>query len=226
MVDEFLFMVYLYYISVCITNYSVGEIIMNNQEKSKTSNLRQKLLMVYHEDGILDMVVGVSLLMLTAVMGFDLPALIGLIGIPLIMYIPIKDSVSTTRIGMIRFESQEVTQRKMHLFLYSGIGALLATSVFALVLSDPSSGFVEIVGNNLTPIFAVLLGGSLFAAGRILNNVRFVVYAIIGAALVLGLYSLGVRIWPAVAVVAVLMESIGITKLLGFLRSYSKKKGE
>jgi hypothetical protein len=197
---------------------------MRNQEKHKTLSLRQKMLMVYHEDGILDMVVGVSVLILAGVMAFDQAVFIGFLGIPLIMYIPIKERVSVPRIGRIRFEAEEVTTRRLLFFLFTGIGALL--TVLALVRVDHTSGIYAAIQNNMVLIFAFLLGGTLFGAGLFLNNGRFKVYALLSLVLVLGLYALSIRLWPAITALSFLMEAVGIYKLVGFLRSYPNENDE
>lgn len=199
---------------------------MRNQEKSKSKGLRQKLLMIYHDDGILDIAVGVTILMLSAVMATEGVVFIGLIGIPIVLYIPIKENVSIPRIGMIRFEAEEVTRKKLFGFLYLGIGAFLTFVILALVRINPSSGIIEMIGNNEIIIFASLLSGTLYVAGRILNNARFSIYALLSLGLVLGLYFIGQRVWPAVAFVGIFMEALGIYKLMGFLREYPLEAGE
>ena len=88
---------------------------MNNQTNPKKSELRSKLLLLYHQDGILDLVVGTCLLLLTLVMAFDQGAFIGLIGIPAIFYIPFKDQIALPRIGLIRFEKTFTDPRSSHI---------------------------------------------------------------------------------------------------------------
>ncbi len=91
---------------------------MNTRDRS--GGLRRKLFMLYHGDGLLDLAAGMTVLLLAAVFAFDAPAFIGLIGIPLILYIPLKDSLAVPRMGLIRFESGEISRRKLLGFLLSG----------------------------------------------------------------------------------------------------------
>lgn len=194
--------------------------MVNNHKKSKSKNLRQKMLMIYHDDGILDLVVGVTILMLAAVMAFEAPAFIGLIGIPLILYIPIKEQVSIPRIGFIRFEAENVSRKRMVFFLLSGIVTFAVFALLALIRAGISPSLVEIIGNNEVLIFAFILAGALFAASRILNNARFLLYTILSLVLVLGAYFIGIRIWLPVSLIGLSMEILGIVKLVNFLRSY------
>lgn len=183
--------------------------------------------MLYHDDGILDIVVGVTILMLTAVMAFEEVAFVGLIGIPLVLYVPIKREVSMSRIGVIRFESQNVTRRRLFVFLGLGCAALLVSAVLVLFRTDPSSLPGGLLQNNLVLVFALILGATLFAAGRIMENLRFVVYALLGLALTIGLsHIIGLRVWTAILILGLLMVTVGTYKLVGFLRTYPLESGE
>jgi len=200
---------------------------MNNHKKSKSKSLRQKMLMVYHDDGILDIVVGVTILMLTAVMAFEKVAFIGLIGIPLVLYIPIKENISIPRIGVVRFRSQDVTRKKLIGFLYLGLAVLLTSLIWVFVGMDSLHELVEVLGNNLVLFFIVILGGTLFAVGLGMNNLRFVVYALLSVILVPSLYYYaGLRVWIAVLIMGLLMEAVGIYKLVGFLRANPMEREE
>jgi len=200
---------------------------MNNHKKSKSKSLRQKMLMVYHDDGILDIVVGVTILMLTAVMAFEKVAFIGLIGIPLVLYIPIKENISIPRIGVVRFRSQDVTRKKLIGFLYLGLAVLLTSLIWVFVGMDSLHELVEVLGNNLVLFFIVILGGTLFAVGLGMNNLRFVVYALLSVILVPSLYYyVGLRVWIAVLITGLLMEAVGIYKLVGFLRANPMEREE
>lgn len=199
---------------------------MTKQNSVKSKSLRQKLLMVYHDDGILDMAVGITVLLLAVVMAFEATAFIGLIGIPIVFYVPLKERLSIPRIGVIRFEAEDVSRKRMVFLVLSGLGTFLVFSLLFLLRTKATPELVEILRNNLVLIFALLLGGTLFAAGRILNNVRFLVYALLSLGLVLGAYFLSLRMWVPVTSMGLLMESVGIYKLTNFLREYPLEGGE
>ncbi|MEJ2303531.1 MAG: hypothetical protein P8Y14_18555 [Anaerolineales bacterium] len=199
---------------------------MEKLNLSKSKNLRQKLLMVYHNDGILDMVVGITVVMLAIVMAFEAMAFIGLIGIPLVLYIPIKERLSIPRIGFIRFEAEDVTRKRMAIFVLLGMGTFVVFSLLFLLRVRASPGLIELLRNNLVLIFALFLGGTLFAAAHILNNARFFVYALLSLGLVLGANFIGLRVWVPVALVGLLMEASGIYKLVNFLQEYPLEADE
>ncbi len=95
---------------------------MNNKNSLNKSDLRRRLLLLYHQDGILDLVVGSCLALLTLVMAFEQTAFIGLIGIPAIFYIPFKDQIALPRIGLIRFNKP--SKNRARLSLVAVIGAI------------------------------------------------------------------------------------------------------
>ena len=196
---------------------------MPNNIKGKTRNLRQRLLMVYHDDGLLDLVVGLAVIMLSGVMAFEAVAFIGLIGVPLILYIPIKDRISVPRMGRIRFEPQDESRRKLFAFLFLGLAALLFFLFVSLIRIEPDSGLVAAIRNNQVLTFALLMGGILFAAGHFLNNRRFVIYSVLSLGLLLGFNFFDLRIWSAVLGVGLLMETVGSYHLVDFLRDYPQK---
>jgi hypothetical protein len=196
---------------------------MKNNNLSKPKKLRQKLLMIYHEDGILDLVVGVSVLMLAGVMGFDLPALIGLIGIPLTFYIPLKDRVTIPRIGFIQFEAEKATRKRLISLLLIGLAAFVVLALLGPIQNWISSSFTEMIRNNDVLIFAVILSGILFAGGQILNNSRFRIYALLSLVLVIAACFIEFRVWIPVFVVGLTMEALGLAKLINFQKTYPVK---
>jgi len=197
---------------------------MNDKKMSKSKNLRTKLLMVYHEDGILDLVVGISVLMLAGVMGFDFPALIGLIGIPLTLYIPIKDSVSIPRIGYIRFETEQDTRKRLLTLLLIGLGIFTVILLLGPLQSWLDPEFSTLLWRYDVVIFAVLLTGVLFAINQVLNNSRFLIYALLSLSFGLAAYFIGFRVWIATFAVGLIMETLGTVKLIKFLKKYPVKE--
>ena len=79
---------------------------MNNQSNQPSGKLKQTLLMIYHNDGIMDIVAGLSLWLLALVMLFDSALFIWMVGLPIVFYIPIKQQISIPRMGLIQFESE------------------------------------------------------------------------------------------------------------------------
>jgi hypothetical protein len=180
--------------------------------------------MIYHDDGILDLVVGFSVLMLAGVMGYEFPALIGLIGIPLIFYIPNKDKLTIPRIGFIQFEAEKTTRQRLIILVLIGLSAFVVFAILGSIQNWISSSFSEFVRNYDVLIFAVIQAGILFIGGEILNNRRFRIYALLSLALIIAAYFIGFRVWISVLVVGLTMEALGLVKLVNFLKKYPEKE--
>jgi hypothetical protein len=199
--------------------------MVHDRNKTESKKLRQKLFMVFHEDGILDLVAGMTILLLAAVMAFD-SVLIGLIGIPIVFYIPIKEQVSIPRLGLIRFNPEAETRKKLGFLVLLGVFVFIGLLLLAFTTNKASNSLIDIIGNNEVLIFAGLFGGTLFVAGLALNNPRFVYYAILGVILVCSAFFLRVRIWIPVAIVGAIVECLAVYYLVRFTRAYPLSKDE
>jgi len=193
---------------------------MSDGKTGKVKNLKQKLLMIYHEDGILDLVAGITILMLSSVFAFSEVVFIGIIGLPLIFYIPIKEQVSVPRIGFIRFESEAVSKNKMIYFLLVGCMAFLGLFLLSIFRGSISGDLTEMINRNDVFIFAGILGATLWGVAVFMKNSRFVYYAILGAIFVCVAQLLGIRIWIALALLGIIVETVAVYFLVRFLKQY------
>lgn len=188
--------------------------------RDRSSGLRRKLFMLYHRDGLLDLAAGMTVLLLAAVFAFEAPAFIGLIGIPMILYIPLKESLTVPRLGYIRFEAGETSRRKLLGFLLTGAVLFI---VFLFVYLDPpapAAPGAEGVQTREVLVFMLLLAGALAGAGSALSNPRFYYYAAAALPGVLAAGLLGARLWIPVCILGIVMETTAVYQLAGFLREY------
>jgi len=72
----------------------------------------------------------------------------------------------------------------------------------------------------VSTIFGFLLGGTLLVAAVIMKNSRFYLYTLLAILLVLAAQFIGLKVWTAVLILAVVMEALGIYHLVRFLRAY------
>lgn len=193
---------------------------MSDGKTGKVKNMKQKLLMVYHEDGILDLVAGITILLLSSVFAFSEVVFIGIIGLPLVFYIPIKEQVSVPRIGFIRFESEAVSKNKMIYFLLVGCMAFLGLFLLSFFRGSISGDLTGMINRNEVFIFAGILGATLWGVAVFMNNSRFVYYAILGAIFVCAAQLLGIRIWIALALLGIIVETVAVYFLVRFLKLY------
>ncbi len=199
---------------------------MNYQSKLNKSDLRRRLLLFYHQDGILDLVVGSCLALLTLLMAFEQTAFIGLIGIPAIYYIPFKDQIALPRIGLIQFNQPSKNWTRLTLIAIIGAITLLAFVLVFILLPETGSAIRTLLAQNEILIFALLLPGVLFLIGLLMHNQRFLLYAVISLAFV-GLAAWqGLRMWIPVAGCALIILATGTSLLIRFRHQFPKQDGE
>lgn len=182
--------------------------------------LKQKLYLVYHEDGLLEVVIGACLLILAGVFLFEGVVFIGLIGIPAALYLPLKQQVALPRIGHIRFSPEEETRMKLILLLVLGLAAFVGMIVVVPLLKGLSVDIFPSIEGSMPLVFGVLLGAVLAGVGFFLNNARFYWYGLFGLILISIAYLTGGRVGISLALLGVVVEGIGIVYLSRFVRKY------
>lgn len=192
---------------------------MENPNIPKNNNLRRKLLTLYHQDGILDLVAGICLVLLALVMAFEQTAFIGMIGIPAIFYIPLKNQISIPRMGLIRFESPKKSRHLLTIITLLGVTLLILFVLGATLLSG-SDAVREMIWQNEILIFALLLAGFLFIVGAFMKNQRFMFYALTSIILIALSQVFDLRLWIPVAGSAFIMVLFGAILLIQFRRHY------
>ncbi len=193
---------------------------MSKLNLSKSQSLTQKLYLAYHQDGILDLVIGVILLLFAAVLLFDQVVFIGTIGIPAILYFPLKQRITYPRLGYIRFEAEEEQQRRYILLLGLGVVAFVGLAVFYILVGDLPESVLDVLRTNDVLILGVLIGLFLGALAASLKNRRFYLYAGLAVLLVWSAHFLGFRAGIAVTVLGTAVEATGVYVLLRFLKKY------
>ena len=193
---------------------------MNKQKMSKSKGLMQKLYLAYHQDGILDLVIGVILLLFAAVMLYDQVVFIGTIGIPAILYFPLKQRITYPRLGYIRFDPEEEQQRKYVVLLALGVVTFVGLVVFNFLVGDLPEDMLNVLRTNDILILGILLGLFLGGVAAFLKNRRFYLYAGIAVLLVWSAHFLGFRAGIAVTVLGAAVEATGVYVLQRFLKKY------
>jgi hypothetical protein len=186
----------------------------------ESSGLKRKLYLVYHQDGLLEVVMGAVLLILACVMLSQQVAFIGLIGIPAAMYLPLKQQISLPRIGHIRFTSERESRKKLALALVFGLLAFAVALGFYPILKGVSRQTWTAVEAILPLVFGGALGVVLAGLGYVLKAARFYLYGVLGLVLVLIVYVAGGRTGLPVGLLGVVVEGVGLLNLTRFIRAY------
>lgn len=193
---------------------------MNDTNILKSKGLEQKLYLTYHQDGLLDLTVGIIIALFGMVILSDQPAFIGMMAIPGALYIPFKQSISRPRMGYIRFESEQKQAFKLTLSMLLGVMSLIALIALFVLADGLPENIESIIRDNMRLIFSGFLGVSLLAAAYFLNNKRFYVYAAVGVLLVWASILVPFHLGIAVIALAAVLILMGFALLVQFIHNY------
>jgi hypothetical protein len=181
--------------------------------------LQQRTYQSYHQDGLIDIIIGLAIIGYGLMLAFDSSIFIFMGWMPIIFYMPLKNRLTVPRIGYVKFTT---SNNKI------GIAAAIVLLVILLGI------FIFLVAgpNNISPqlsawlsqYYLLLLGGIAalcFAGAALLTRItRFYIYAL----LILFTFSAGtwLGIQPPIFVIATgaLIEVVGVLLLVRFLRNY------
>jgi hypothetical protein len=97
-------------------------------------DLANRAYMAYHQDGIIDMMLGAGVTGFGLRMFFDSPALIVLSWMPFLFYLPLKTHITAPRFGYVRFTGEEEERMKNTRLIL--LGLLVFIFVLGLVLAS------------------------------------------------------------------------------------------
>lgn len=188
--------------------------------------LKRKLYLSYHQDGILDLAVGLSILGFGISMAMDVGATIVFSWIGLILYAPLKSAITIARMGYVQFETE--TKRKTTLIYW----LVLGLGTFALFLGL----VIYLRSDNLSADFEtwlrqyhMLVLGALPAAALAVTAWRTGVSRLLIDALLIVITIL-TGIWLQIPEPTYVMVAGGILSLIGlvllarFMRKYPVQK--
>ena len=181
--------------------------------------LQQRTYQSYHQDGLIDIIIGLGFIGFGLMMAFDSSIFAFMSWMPIIFYVPFKNRITIPRIGYVRFSTSNTK-----------IGIAVGTFLLIILLGM----FIFLVAGlgNISPqlsawlseYYLLLLGGIAalcFAVAAMLTGItRFYIYAL----LILFIFSIGIwlGVHPSVFVLTTgaTIEVIGVSLLVRFLRKY------
>ncbi|MGW8144944.1 MAG: hypothetical protein ACWGN2_11150 [Anaerolineales bacterium] len=181
--------------------------------------LQQRTYASYHQDGLIDMIVGWAITGFGINMALDNSAFLFLSWLPIILYVPIKNRVTIPRIGYVKFSSKN----SLILGILLAILLVLLLGIFILLIAGPNLIPAQI-SEWFREYYLLLFGGLVglgFAYTALATGItRFYAYAVM---LVL-VFAMG--IWlnvpdPIYVLTAGLFILVaGIMLMVRFLRKY------
>ncbi|MFC2063578.1 hypothetical protein ACFLXB_00580 [Chloroflexota bacterium] len=191
--------------------------------------IKRKVLLAYHQDGILDLVTG------SVVLGFGLNMLTNnivflMIGwLAFLMYVLLKQRITIPRFGYVRFEPKE-KNIKMAWFLFAfGVLVLviLISGYFIIDFRTTSTEMQALTQQyHMVPLSAMLFGLPSLAAAIILGLKRFYLYALLLVVLpALGAWR-NIETFIPIVSIGIIIVAFGIGLLTVFLKKYPLEKKE
>jgi hypothetical protein len=195
---------------------------------SDIRKLQRKIYFSYHQDGIIDLVIGCGAIGFSIFMATELVALLILSWLPMLVYLPLKNTITVPRFGYVNFTSHKTSV--LRLALLAGVGVLALLFFVALTTLTRGDSISLELEAWLQRYHMAVLGG-LFAivatfVAALLGLKRFYLYGV----LAVGLPALGgllnLHTFIPVMTVGAIVAMSGCWLLVRFIRRYSAEEGE
>lgn len=184
--------------------------------------LGRKTYLGYHQDGIIDIILGLCTLGFGIRMATETPVFLFLSWIPILFYIPLKNRITVPRYGYVRFTSDR--SRSVIYALTIVVGIVLFAFFFGLYMFRVSDGIPPAIDLWLKEYHMVLLGGiagiTISGAAFFTGIHRFYGYALLFIAVPLIGVLLGIPEPTSVILLGAIIFLIGAWMLYRFLSTH------
>jgi hypothetical protein len=185
--------------------------------------LEQKAYLSYHQDGLIDLIIG-SIVLCIAISEVMDSSIWNLIALLLIFaYMPLKRRITFPRLGYVKFN---VKRGGVNMRLAGVVATVVLVislvSILVLMLSGISSSSPLILAMRQSPLLVyALLGFIGFGlAGLVLRLPRLFLYALLSLAMLISGHWLNLPLWLPILLLGGTILAIGAVLLIGFLRRY------
>ena len=185
--------------------------------------LEQKAYLSYHQDGLIDLIIG-SIVLCIAISEVTDSSIWNLIALLLIFaYMPLKRRITFPRLGYVKFN---VKRGGVNMRLAGVVATVVLVislvSILVLMLSGISSSSPLILAIRQSPLLVyALLGFIGFGlAGLVLRLPRLFIYALLSLAMMISGHLLNLPLWLPFLLLGGTILAIGTVLLIGFLRRY------
>jgi hypothetical protein len=188
--------------------------------------LAKKTYMSYHQDGLVDLLIGWMIIAFAAMMAFDQFTFLG--WLPITLYVPLKKRITAPRFGYVKFDSEHGGQGRMvTAFLIMGLLSFFVLGIlFFLVTGESPPSFVQWI-REYTILFYGLVGAISFMMSGLITGIRrFYAYMLLSLFLTITGQILETREFLPILLLGVGILISGIIHLVRFTRKYPNAEGD
>jgi hypothetical protein len=185
--------------------------------------LEQKAFLAYHQDGLVDLIIGMIILCLGVSEAIDSSSLNIIAILLVISYLPLKRLITIPRLGYVKFNIQRGGVNTQLAGVVSMVFLLLALlGILGLVLFDRSlsSPFLIRIRSSPLLLYAILGFIGFGLAGIIIGLHRLLIYALLSLVMMIGGHLLNLPLSVALLLLGGVIFVVGAVLLIIFLRRY------
>jgi hypothetical protein len=185
-------------------------------------DLANRAYMAYHEDGIIDILLGAGITGFGLQMLFESSALIILSWMPFLFYVPMKNHITAPRFGYVRFagEQEERTRNTRIILLGLLIFTLFLGLFVALTFDRVTPEMRALIGQNMMLLLGGLAALILAVAAAVTGLKRFYIYAALTLLFNIAGTFLPIHEGLTTVLLGLTILICGIWLLVRFLRAY------
>lgn len=185
--------------------------------------LEQKAYLSYHQDGLIDLIIG-SIVLCIAISEATDSSIWNLIALLLIFaYMPLKRRITFPRLGYVKFNVKRGgVNMRLAGVLAIGVLVISLVGILVLLLSGKSSSSPLILAVRQSPslVYALLGFIGFGLAGLVLRLPRLFLYALLSLTMMISGHLLNLPLWLPFLLLGGTILAIGAVLLIGFLRRY------
>jgi len=192
------------------------------EQNADFKKLARKAYLLYHQDGIIDLLVGWVIIAFGMNIALDESTFTFLAWFPILLYTPLKTRITIPRFGYVKFDDKYSGGNKMVIALILGVLVLMVFGVLVFLLRGPASPPAPIIWireNEL--LFYGLVGALFFAVAALISGIRrMVFYSIWCLFLMAAGQALGVHEFVPFLLLGGIVFMVGIVLVVRFIRKY------
>jgi uncharacterized membrane protein len=192
-------------------------------QSADLQKLEQRAYLSYHQDGLLDLIIGTAILALGLNEAMD-TTIWSLVAIMLIIaYVPLKKRITFSRIGYVEFN---VKRKGLDMRVVSAVVimvlVLLLVGMIVVLLSSSTSSSALLLEIRESPLMLYALIGFIgFGLAGLISGIRrLYIYALLSVVITLSAHLLNLPISVPFLVLSGTILTIGAIFLVRFLRRY------